>query len=119
MGGTVYGDHAVVPTPGRKWRKVAANDVLLAHWAFTTPERFERKVANIRRAYARTPEWFAKGFASHWMEWLRMADAGRTGEAFAERLIDDDALDSMRAAGAVRSAADILLNRRHERIGGR
>ena len=117
MFATTEGDHDVALAPGRNWRRVVADNLLVAHLPFTTLERFERKVANIRRFYNRNQDWFAKGLGTHWLEWLRSADEGKTSEVFDRQVLDDDRLAQMIEAGSVRSAADILATRRVERSG--
>jgi len=116
MAGVAEGDHDIKPVPGRSLRRAVANDLLVAEVQFTTLAAFERKVANIRRFYAANTEWFAKGNGSHWLEYMHNDDSGKTPEYFESLFLDDDAVAELRRTGAIRSVADLLANRRSERV---
>jgi glycosyltransferase involved in cell wall biosynthesis len=86
-------------------RRSKACDTLIAHLPFTTLERFERKVVNIREVH-RHHEEYASGIAGrHWLRWVRAADEGRLEEEFESQRVDDDSLLALRSAGRVTSVA--------------
>jgi len=107
----IDGYHAATPEPG-EWRQAIARELVIAHLPFTTVERFERKVANIRRFHDRDPEWFADGRGSHWLEWLHMDDAGRTQEVFNSWFLEPPEIERLRQDGSIRSVEELLASRR-------
>lgn len=101
------GDHDVVTTP-RAWRRGYAQDCVIAHLPFTTLERFQRKVDDIRQTIAASPEYFTGFQGWQWTYWVRMADEGRIEEEFARQVIEPADIASLRDRGVIRSAAELL-----------
>ncbi len=92
-------------------RRVAATDLIVAHVPFSTKDRFERKVANIRNEVAVHPAYFAGGYAWHWRRWAEMTSPGAIDAEFALQVSDDRALEGWRREGIVRSAEELLAER--------
>ncbi len=102
-----FGNHDVASDrPGL--RRAPASDILVAHVPFTTFERFERKVNDIRREMRIRPGNFAGALSWHWSRWVRLADAGLLAEEFARQVTDEPRLRDLRAGGLVKSAAEIF-----------
>jgi hypothetical protein len=107
--------HAAAITPGGhdltpaspQTRRIVAPDIVVAHVAFSTWSRFERKVANIRSEIVRHPALFIGEYAWHWRRWAGLGDRELRREfecqrASAERLIQ------WQNAGYLQTAAEVL-----------
>jgi glycosyltransferase involved in cell wall biosynthesis len=106
----MLGGHDVVPSAGRLPRRAWANDLIVAHVPFSTPERFRTKVANIREAEAARPDHFPAGSALHWKRWVALAESGRLDEEFDRMVFGRQALSDLRQRGLVQSAAEVFDN---------
>jgi hypothetical protein len=109
--GLTIGQHAALPNGDEPLTVVEPHDLLIAHLPFTTFARFERKVANIRRAIEAQPDFFTGQMAWHWKRWVRSYEAGELAEEFARQVLDDAAIDAFRRDGIVRSACEMLGGR--------
>lgn len=65
MRGVTPGGHDVLHDPHAA-RRAVAHDLIVAHVAFSSLRRFERKVANIRHELVRHPRMFEGTCAWHW-----------------------------------------------------
>ncbi|MGE0462984.1 MAG: glycosyltransferase family 2 protein [Vicinamibacterales bacterium] len=92
-------------------RRAVATDLIVAHVPFTTEDRFERKVANIRKEVAMRPAYFAGGYAWHWRRWAEMTAPGALEAEFARQITDEPAIAGLRREGVLRSAAELLAER--------
>ena len=86
-------------------RRGVAKDLLIAHLPFTSAERFERKLANIRRVFEVHDAYFGEHLAWHWRRWLALPDAAAVRAEFKRQHFDADTLARLRADGVVMSAA--------------
>ncbi|MEZ5288957.1 MAG: glycosyltransferase family 2 protein [Vicinamibacterales bacterium] len=100
-----------VSAAGEPLRRVAADDLIVAHVPFTTMGRFERKVANIRREMIRHPRYFDGEFAWHWRRWAEMTAPGVLEGEFARQVTSHEALRCLEDAGLVRTAARLFAER--------
>lgn len=98
------GGHDVLARDGLVTRVAWASDLLIAHLPFTTPARFARKVANIRRVFAVHDAYFGEHLAWHWRRWLSLSDPDAIAAEFALQAFDAGALAQLRAEGAIRDA---------------
>ena len=104
------GGHDVsVLEAGMPTRRISPPDLLIAHVAFTTANRFARKVENIRAELTRNPDCYSGELAWHWKRWLTMAERGLIEEEFARQVLDDEGLALMRQGGFLRSAAELFV----------
>ena len=103
------GGHDVV-SGGLPARRAAASDLIVAHVPFSTMERFERKVVNIRAEMARHPRLFEGGYAWHWRRWAEMSPAALERE-FALQLTEATRLAALIEEGVVRSAEELFASR--------
>jgi hypothetical protein len=100
-----------VGSRGTAVRRVTATDLIVAHVPFSTPDRFVRKVANIRQELQHHPGYFAGRCAWHWRRWAEMTAPGAIDAEFARQISDDRALAGWCRDGLVRSAAELLAER--------
>jgi hypothetical protein len=81
---------------------------LIAHLALSTPERFRRKIDNVREFFAHHDAYAGADIAWHWRRWVGLADRGEIDGEFARSVFSAQALDALRRDGIVRSAAEML-----------
>jgi glycosyl transferase family 2 len=108
IAGIEFGAHDVVPPAGRPVRRERARDLVVAHAAFTTIQRFARKVGNIRETFRVNPTAFPEGYALHWRRWAALPDPQSVQEEFERMLLDPVAVAALRNRGAIRSAGEHL-----------
>jgi len=96
-------DRSSVPTS-------VSMDIVVAHFPFTSRERFMRKVENIRREFPDGSGWIAgqAQMAWHWRRWLELANHGELEEEFDRQVISPMALQDLQRTRVVRSAAEFL-----------
>lgn len=89
-------------------RRESARGLFIAHLPFTSPDRFARKVANIRAAVTASGATWSAESAWHWRRWLDNVDSrgGIAGE-LARNVVTEDRLTDLRAARLVRAAPDL------------
>jgi hypothetical protein len=102
------GQHEVVARPSAVVRHGRPDDLLIAHFPFTTFKRFERKVRNITQLLQALPDFFVGHEAWHWKRWVRVAAEGRLEEEYKRQIFDQDTLEQLHATGVVRSARQIF-----------
>lgn len=100
------GGHDVQASTGEA-RRVEAPDLVVAHVPFSTRERFERKVANIRTEMARRPALFAGDYAWHWRRWAEMTPDALAAE-YDRQISSAGALEEWRRQGVLQNARDLL-----------
>jgi glycosyl transferase family 2 len=92
-------------------RQFTAADLLIAHAPFSTPERFARKLRNIRAELAQNPACYHHDLAWHWKRWSAMTDRDAIDREFAAQILDDAELARLRQGNVVRSAQEIFQER--------
>ncbi len=111
ISGIAPGSHGVYERPGdTPVRRFETQDLLVAHVAFSTVGRFQRKVDNIRAELAQSSEYFHGHNGWHWKRWAAMTDREADHE-FARQMLDGDALLRLRHSAVVRSAREIFAER--------
>jgi Glycosyl transferase family 2 len=106
IAGLTLGAHDVVPPAGRPVRRERARDLVVAHVAFTTRQRFARKVANIRENLGFHSTTFPEGSALHWRRWAALPDPESVQEEFERMLLDPQTVAQLRKRGVIRSASE-------------
>lgn len=101
---TRAGHHHAEPEPGVDLPRLAPADLVIAHVPFSSPERFARKLANIRAALDRHGHEWGPGVAAHWRAWADLDPAAE----FARNRRSTDQIRALRAEGRISSAADWL-----------
>lgn len=104
------GGHDVDPPPGVTATRARADDIVIAHLPFTTPERFARKVANIRGVFNVHDAYLGEHLAWHWRRWLALDTPEAVAEEFARQRFDAATLATLRAAGVIRDAGELLAS---------
>jgi glycosyltransferase involved in cell wall biosynthesis len=102
------GHHDVEGAGGAAIRREPAEDIIIAHLPFTTLNRFERKVGNIRQLLNEHEDMFPGHAAWHWKRWAALRDELAVRDEFDRQSISSQHLAALRSEGAVRNAADIF-----------
>jgi hypothetical protein len=89
-------------------RQCVPADLLIAHLPFTTAARFRRKVANLRRTLEVQRAFFQPHQAWHWRRWFALETPEAVDAEFARQQLDEAEITALRAAGVLRSAAELL-----------
>ena len=102
------GGHGMRGSEGVTLRHHVPDDLVIAHLPFSTVERFERKLHNIRRVFEVHDAYFGEHMAWHWRRWLALADGGpgAVGREFQRQAFAAQTLRRNRECGVVASAAD-------------
>lgn len=106
IGGLADGGHGLRPKDGARLRERTPDDLLVAHLPFSTLERFERKLRNVRRVFEVHDEYFGEHLAWHWRRWLALADAQAVRREFERQGFDAATLEHYLAVGVVKRASD-------------
>ncbi len=106
IGRLLQGVHDIVPAG--PITRAPAQGLLIAHLALSTPERFRRKIDNIREFFAHHDAYAGPDIAWHWRRWAGLADRGEIDGEFARSVFSVQFLDALRRDGIVRSAAEML-----------
>lgn len=107
FGGLEIGAHRIAARNGQELRKTAAKDVIIAHVPFTSFERFERKVENIRGVLDGNDAQFDGTRAWHWRRWLELADQKMLRPEFELQQMGACEINRYVTAGVIRTAADL------------
>jgi hypothetical protein len=113
MGEVTVGGHDVIAPEGREILRERPADLVLAHLAFTTRERFEAKVANIAASLANNKVFF-ENIAWHWKRWALAFERGAIGEEFQRQVFTDQMMRQLREEGAVQTAQQWFDQRARE-----
>jgi glycosyltransferase involved in cell wall biosynthesis len=114
LAGLDDGGHAMRGHQGAELRLRIPDDLLIAHLPFTTADRFQRKLDNIRRVFEIHDDYFGEHLAWHWRRWLALADADAAAprREFQRQAFDAQTLQRNRESGVVASAAEWFLRAR-------
>ena len=104
------GHHGAEGADGGVLSMAPAVDVVIAHLPFSTPERFRRKVENIRELLGRYPGMFPGQGGWHWKRWIKIAEQGALEAEFDRQRVSYVTLERLKATGDVQSAAAVLSN---------
>lgn len=113
--GLTDGMHDIIADDHLALRRNRPDDLVIAHLAFTTLPRFERKIANIRKQLAVHDEYCGHSLAWHWRRWLALADAGKSAEEFQRQVLAPAGIAAARNDGVILSAAEMLTGAIAER----
>jgi hypothetical protein len=103
------GHHNIRSIDGKPIQRKVAESLVIAHFPFTTYERFERKVSNIRALLESTPDILPGHAGWHWKRWVRVAEQpGALEEEFRRQSFDAHEVEDMRRRGVIRDAASLL-----------
>ena len=100
--------HDIIAHPGRNPLRAVSADIILAHVALSSYQRFARKIENIRQVFRIYQGSLDPGFGWHWKRWLEIADRGELETEFANSRLDASEIARLKAEGVISSAAAIL-----------
>jgi hypothetical protein len=106
--GFELGMHDVRPAPGARLVRARATGIVTAHVALSDYARFAAKVDNIRAMFARHAGTLAPNFGWTWKRWAAQAETGTLRGEFDRSVLSDAEIAELRAAGVIRSVADLL-----------
>lgn len=115
VGALADGMHDIVAHKGVTLRRAVSPDIVTAHLALSDYERFARKVANARDMFRHHEGSLSPGFGWHWRRWIAFAERGMLRSEFERSMLTEQDLAALRAAGVVRSAAEMLAPGRSSR----
>jgi hypothetical protein len=99
------GGHEAQSIDGSPLNTLFADDLLVAHAAHSSRERFFLKVDNIRGTFKLFGDLFAGEQAWHWRRWLRIADEGGLDEEHERQIFSVDEMARLRAEGKINPAS--------------
>jgi hypothetical protein len=99
--GFSMGGHAAVPRDGLNEISVTPRDVVIVHLAFSTLERFTRKIENIRNFLAKYGDRLQPGAAWHWRRWIDTLETDEPGNEFRRQIIDEEEFHRLTANGGI------------------
>ena len=112
IGSLYYGAHFALSADGQPLKAKAPQDLIIAHLPYTTMERFQRKVSNIRLAIQANEDTATGNTALHWRRWLKLAEEGALEAEFERSVWQPEKIEELRRQGSIRSAAEILQERK-------
>lgn len=102
------GGHDILTADGKPVRRTKAADMVIAHVAVSTLERFERRAANITEFFEHDVHSLT---GTQGWRWRRIYDLARQGgiiEEYERQIADQARMDEMIACGSVRTVAQVL-----------
>ena len=102
------GHHAVLDGSGRIVPSATPRGLLIAHLPFSSWQRFERKINNVRASIALQQQYHSDDRGWHWKRWVSLADAGLLRQEYGRQIVTNTELARLQARGTVRFAADLL-----------
>lgn len=102
------GGHSAKPCDGVDLKEAVPTDLLIAHFPFTTEQRFSRKIRNLARILKAHDGYFGSGMAWHWRKWSELRSESQIAAEFARQVVTWEDIRILRSSGAVRSAAEML-----------
>ena len=109
VGGFAAGMHDAFDKAGTKLAAQRAENIVIAHVALSDYPRFADKVENIRETFALHEGDLPGNFGWHWRRWVALADAGDLRGEYDRSILTAEAMAALRAEGALRSAAALIL----------
>jgi len=108
VAGIVMGCHDVAEKADIRPVTWVPDDLVIAHFPFSTWPRFQRKLNNIRRSFAYFGHRLEDGQAWHWRRWVDLADQGKAEEEFHRQMLTQKEFDNLLASGVIQSAQQWL-----------
>lgn len=102
------GMHGAFTNSEAEAAQAVSPDIIVAHLALTTFDRFARKIANVRALFEKYGDDFPKGFGWHWHRWVQLAERGELRAEYDRSICFDQDLARLKAEGAVASAEDVI-----------
>jgi glycosyltransferase involved in cell wall biosynthesis len=108
IGELTHGGHDIVPRDGPNITRADSSDIVIAHVALSSPQRFRRKIENIREFFKYQDSYFGPDIAWHWRRWLELANQGTIDREFENSLFEPEKIAELRREGVIASAAAML-----------
>jgi hypothetical protein len=109
IGAVAIGGHNITSRDGAPLTVAAPSDLIIAHFPFTTRDRFARKLANIRGFPGMTdPAEAASRVGWHWRRWASLDGRDEVESEFRRNIFEEAAIRELMREGAIRSAADLM-----------
>lgn len=106
------GTHKVVEKGKVNPAVVWADDLLIAHFPFSTADRFSRKLENIQRSMMFFEHRLVGSQAWHWRRWLRLAQEGGTAEEFRRQVMSEERFRAFLSDGVIQSVETVFQSMR-------
>lgn len=114
--GVKMGGHDIIPVDGVVLEYETADDILVAHVPFSSYDRFQLKVENIRELFSRDAERFGENMGWHWARWLDVLERGELRLEYQKQCITPDELKRLESDGGVVSVEDWFASSREQRV---
>jgi hypothetical protein len=108
VAGIAMGCHDFAEKPDIRPVTRVPDDLVIAHFPFSTWPRFQRKLNNIRKSFAYFGHRLTDGQAWHWRRWLDLADQGKAEEEFRRQMLTQQQFYNLLASGVIQSAQQWL-----------
>ena len=102
------GHHSALDQDGKRFPDCLMEDVVIAHLPFTSFDRFQRKVENIRQSVELQPSYHSNSTGWHWKRWIGISNDGNLRAEFDRQLATKSDVQTLRNEGSVNSAAEIV-----------
>lgn len=106
--GVIVGAHGVVKTGGNQPNVVTPDDLMIAHFPFSTADRFLRKLANIDRSLKVFGHRLKGAQAWHWRRWVELAEKGKGEEEFRRQILTPEAFQEAVAKGMLQTVESVV-----------
>lgn len=108
LGGLVHGMHDALGHDGDPLEREMVAGAVIAHVPLSDYARFARKVDNIAETFREYGAAAPEKFAWHWKRWVASAEAGTLRAEYDASCLDRAGIETLRADGTLRSAAELL-----------
>ena len=102
------GAHNAFDRSGNPLKSSLTSDIIIAHFPFSTLERFELKVKNAEEFLQKWAVYYNKTSAWHWRKWIAISKASGLADEFQAQTIPEEELGRLVDQGVIRRAADVL-----------
>jgi hypothetical protein len=110
--GFIMGGHGIRSVTGADVKSIVPTDLIVVHVPFSSRERFEHKIENIRRSLGVFGHRLSPGMAWQWRRWLQIADANQIDEEYDRQSLSPAEYTSLLADGSISSIRDYFARNR-------
>lgn len=108
IGSVGMGGHDVLSVQSESGSRARAADLIVAHFPFSTLDRFRKRVANISEFFELNPDYFEGSQGWHWRRLYELHRGGKLREEFERQVVERGRLDELIEEGSVQTASEIL-----------
>lgn len=102
------GHHFAFDHNERRFPAHLTDDIVIAHLPFSSYDRFQRKVENIRQSIELQPSYHSRSTGWHWKRWIEIDNDGKLRSEFNRQIVSESDIHTLRTEGAVKSVSEIL-----------